>query len=312
MSETFRVPLEGSNVRSEGGSDSAPLPVRNDVRIRPATTRIDNSLHRVRMGDVVAKAQAEFEAVPEWREVENDYGDVRAEVSYGYKPVERAAAQETANVSPTVAAMQREVDMLTTAVNMMARNYVGQNSANYGGENYMSGDNYGDTQQTYGNEESDMARQSQQRGRLRMPSADDYDLYDAAGAEAYKRAVDEYVDSRVASAIQPHKQVLDDNRHMNDYNLAVTRYGDDPRFKEIMGIALQEVKESNGKLDILTAYQQADNRDNAKAGQKGNAHLPASLRGRDANGKSRMPRFGAIMAHNAQSGRARPFKNRGR
>lgn len=153
-------------------------------------------------------------------------------------------------------------------------------------------------------------QQTQQQVSAQPPDPAAYDFYDSNDVARFHQDNGAYyqqlVDARVQAALQPHMESLTTARWERDYNSAVERYGNSENFKQIMAIALQRVLDEQGKISILEAYQQADNKDRAKPGQKYSAHLPEAFRDK----KRGIGMLGRIMHHNAETGRARPFGNR--
>lgn len=142
------------------------------------------------------------------------------------------------------------------------------------------------------------------------PDPAGYDMYDPADVAAYQQANDAYmqsvIDQRVQAALQPHMEDLTTAKWERDYNSTSSRYGSDPNFSAVMEIALQRVVDEQGKISILQAYQEADNKDRARPGVRGNAHLPEAFRDK----KRGIGMLGRIMHHNQQTGRSRPFGGR--
>lgn len=154
---------------------------------------------------------------------------------------------------------------------------------------------------------------NQQAQAAQPPNPTDYDFYDSNDAARFHQDNAAYyqqiVDARVQSVLSPHIGALNEAALQRDYNAAVARYGEDANFREVMDVALNNCKElgASGKpFNIVEEYQKANDASAARPGQRGNAHLPESLR----TGKKAIGSLGRIMAHNQQTGRARPFGNR--
>lgn len=140
--------------------------------------------------------------------------------------------------------------------------------------------------------------------RLRMPNADDFDLYDDEGQEAYHRAVDAYIDSRVSAALTPSRQQQTEAEAVAQYNRTFERFGDDSNFKAVLDEALQRcLRDANAgrPIDIEQAYAEASESVSRRPGQR-TSHLPSKARTvRD---------LGKIIEHNHKSGRAKPYRGR--
>src|SRR5262249_6694521 len=134
----------------------------------------------------------------------------------------------------------------------------------------------------------------------RPPNPLDYDLYDDESAAEFQRATDEYIDRRIHQALEPHAATLQNSKWEQQYNAMVATHGADEGFKMKMDMALRMVADNNGKISIPEAYAKVDDRDAARPGKKGSAHLPAELRDR----KNGVRSLGRIIFHNQQTGRA--------
>lgn len=280
MAEKLFVPLVGSSVTHEGDGASQPTrqPAQEPGAFRdgvyyPPVGKYTNSINHVRM----RPAQVETEAVPEWKEISNSYG-TRAELNWTNRPVEAPQSNDDA-LSHQAAMLQQQVTNLTSQVsNMMGNQYGNNGNRQFGG----------------------------QQSAPRPPNPVDFDMYDDESVAEFHRQTEEYIDARVAAAMAPHNEVLQDAKWGQQYNACLAEHNDDPNFKETMNEALEMVLASGGQLSIPEAYRRVDDPRGARLGRRGNAHLPESLRDRRNGVKS----FGRIIEHNHQAGRAKPFRGR--
>lgn len=140
------------------------------------------------------------------------------------------------------------------------------------------------------------------------PDPAQYDFYDPTETARFHQDNSAYmqtqIDARVQAHLAPHQSALQEAELRSQYAAAQARYGDDPDFQSVMDTALRNLQEEQasgrgGKIDIVAAYQKANDASAARPGVRGNAHLPEAFRGK--NGISML---GRIMQHNISTGRS--------
>jgi hypothetical protein len=152
---------------------------------------------------------------------------------------------------------------------------------------------------------------NQQPGAPQLPQAPDptqYDFYEPTELARFQHDTTMYmqsqIDARVQAHLAPHAESLRDIELRRDYNACVDKYGGDENFQDVMKVALENCAEAQARgkqFSIIAAYQAANDKTAARPGQRGNAHLPESLR----SGRNAIGNLGKIMFHNSQVGRSR-------
>src|SRR5262245_16082873 len=110
----------------------------------------------------------------------------------------------------------------------------------------------------------------------------------------------------IKGEIDPFRETLRSAEWNRQYNSVLANNGDDPAFKETMHAALEIVGQTGGEVSIPDAYAHVkkESAAQAKANQvQVEQELPETLRRPRRIGDVR---FGEIIRHNAETGRARP------
>jgi len=129
------------------------------------------------------------------------------------------------------------------------------------------------------------------------PDDEYFDPYDRTQMNAL-------IERRVQAALAPSKQAQADSELARQYNDTLSKYGSDSNFKVVMAEALEQcLRDSQGgkSVDIQRAYENASESTSRRPGQK-LSHLPA--RAKTIRG------LGALIQHNVETGRAKPYKSR--
>src|SRR5262245_12745271 len=113
------------------------------------------------------------------------------------------------------------------------------------------------------------------------------------------------VQREIQNAFAPHKETLQSAKWQREYNHVLATDGENPNFQPFMSEALKLVAQTGGEVSIPDAYNyvKKESAAQAKANQvQVEQELPETLRRPRRIGDVR---FGEIIRHNAETGRAR-------